>query len=149
MNFSPSSRYGDAVVGVGLLGKRREVACHVKAHLYRLLSHLAANRVDNNVLLAQFGILVHNMLQEAYHVGVEASAQAAVRRIYHQCHALHRSHLVEHRACIGLRCKERLEDMFQESLVRKHILNHRLRMMQLRGSHHLHRTRNLTCAVDR
>ena len=38
--------------------------------------------------------------------------------------------------------------MFEKCLVRQHILNHHLSMVQLGRSDHLHGTRNLTCAVD-
>ena len=44
--------------------------------------------------------------------------------------------------------QETLEDMFQHISIRQHILDSYLSMMQLTGSHHLHRTRNLTGTVN-
>jgi len=88
------------------------------------------------------------MLEQTDDIGIKSTTQTAVRGINHQGNTLYRALHVENRGCVSLRSEESLEDMLKHRLVGKHVLNHLLSMMELRGSYHLHGTRNLTGAVD-
>ena len=132
-----------------MIGKIQEVTANLQTQLLCLLSHLSADRIYRDVVNAMSLILVHRLNHHLDDVGVETTTQAAVRAIYDESHTL--DFLVLHlQLMVHIRSthQEALQDMLQHILIRQHILDSYLSMMQLAGCHHLHRTRNLTGTVD-
>ena len=132
-----------------MIGKIIKVTANLQTQFLCLLCHFSSDRIYRDVVNALSLILVHCMHHHLDNVGIESTTQAAVRTVYHKSYTLGFLVLqLQRMVDIRSTYQETLEDMFQHISIRQHILDSYLSMMQLTGSHHLHRTRNLTGTVN-
>ena len=85
----------DAAIHVGLVSQCHEIASGLITEFRHLLGNLAANGINNDIILAEMLVLVECLLHLLDDVGIEASAKRGVAGIDNQGHALDRAFLKE------------------------------------------------------
>lgn len=121
----------DAAVHVGLVGQGHEVACGLESEFCDLLGYLAADGINDDIILAEMLVLVECLLHLLDDVGIESAAERGVAGIDNQGHTLDGPLLEEGAAELGIRGQEGLEDVLEHFLVGEHVLDGHLCMVEL------------------
>ena len=133
---------------------RRLVRHHLKAalrhisHLPDGFLHLSPNGIYQNILLAQRLVVFQSPFQHLRHVRVECTTQGTVGRKRHDRYPRHGPFLGIGRLEGSIRTQKVRQNLIQLPLIRQHILNPPLHLVQLGRCHHLHSRCYLACTLD-
>ena len=133
----------------------RRLVCHHLVAALRHISHfldgflhLSPNGIYQNILLAQRLVIFQSPFQHLRHIRVECTAQGTIGRKRHDRYPRHGSFLGIGRLEGSIRTQKVRQNLIQLPLIRQHILDPPLRLMQLGRCYHLHRRSYLTRTLD-
>jgi hypothetical protein len=104
--------------------------------------------IYQNILLAQRLVIFQSPFQHLRHIRVECTAQGTIGRKRHDRYPRHGSFLGIGRLEGSIRTQKVRQNLTQLPLIRQHILNPPLRLMQFGRCHHLHSRCYLACTLD-